>query len=113
MNVKELIPLPNKRIRFDISSFKSVPKDSGCYILTTFTENILYVGLAINLYSRFIQHLNNPEKTNPTIEGKAVWFYYQFYNKFNLPQLERTWLNQFEVRHCRLPILNKTSSPIS
>jgi len=98
-------------VPFKLESFKYVPLVAGCYILTTFDDDILYIGLSENLYVRFQQHLNNPQKTIPTKEGKAVWFYFAIYDSMNLPKLERTWLNQFNNLHGKLPILNKVSSP--
>jgi len=113
MKIDKLNPKPNIKVHFKLSSFKLVPKEKGCYALTTYDDDILYLGLSENLNSRFQQHLDNPEKTNPTKEGKAVWFYFATYDPKNLPKLERTWLNQFLSIHGRLPILNKLSSPIS
>ena len=113
MIVDELIPKPNNKLLFKLASFKAVPQVYGCYILTTFGNNILYIGLATNLYKRFKQHLDNPEKTIPTSEGKAIWYYFTTYDQKNLQKLERTWLNQFANTHGRLPILNKVNSPIS
>ena len=113
MKIKELSPTPEDKVHFKLSSFKSVPKKTGCYVLTTFENDILYIGLSDNLYDRFQQHLDNPAKTNPTKEGKAIWFYFTVYDPKNLPKLERTWLNHFETMHGRLPILNKVNSPIS
>jgi len=113
VKVDELIPLPEDKVNFKLSSFKSVLKEPGCYVLTTFENDILYIGLSNNLFHRFQQHLDNPEKTNPTIEGKVVWFYFTLYDPINLPQLERTWLNQYTAIHGQYPILNKVNSPIS
>lgn len=113
MKVDELIPIPEVKVQFKLSSFKFVPKGRGCYVLTTFDNDILYIGLSDSLFDRFQQHLANPEKINPTKEGKAIWFYYTIYDPKNLPKLERTWINQFVAIHSRLPILNKLNSPIS
>jgi hypothetical protein len=113
MKINELIPIPKDKVQFKLAFFKSVPQDNGCYVLTSFENDIIYIGLAINLNNRFKQHLDNPEKTNPTSDGKAIWFYYTTYDPKNLPKLERTWLNQFTNVHGRLPILNKVNSPIS
>jgi len=112
MKIEELNPCPKDRVYFKLSSFKSVPKVEGCYVLTTFENDILYIGLSDNLFVRFQQHLDNPEKTTPTKEGKAVWFYFMLYNQIKLEQLERTWLNHFSNKHGRRPILNKVDSPI-
>ena len=112
MKIEELVPLPISKIKFTLSSFKLVPKDAGCYVLSTFENDILYIGQAINIYARFIQHLDNAEKTKPTEEGRAVWFYYLKYNDKNLSALERSWLNQFSGKHGRRPILNRVDAPI-
>jgi excinuclease UvrABC nuclease subunit len=113
MKIEQLIPLPINKVQFKFSSFKLVPKVAGCYVLTTFGGEIIYIGLSGNIFDRFQQHLANPEKTNPTEEGKVVWFYYTNYDQNNLARLERTWINQFAAIHGRLPILNKVNSPIS
>lgn len=113
MKIETLIPQPNNRVAFKLASYKLIPKNAGCYVLTTFDCDILYIGLSDNLYDRFQQHLNNPEKVNPTKEGKAIWYYYLIYDSKNLLKLERTWINQFVAMHGQLPILNKINSPIS
>ena len=113
MKIVELKPMPKDKVRFKLASYKSVPKASGCYVLTTFTYDILYIGLSDNLFIRFQKHLDNLEKTSPTPDGKAIWFYFATYNPKNLPKLERTWLNQFSDIHGRRPVLNKVDSPIS
>jgi excinuclease UvrABC nuclease subunit len=113
MKIEQLNPLPVVKVQFKLSSFKQVPKETGCYLLTTFENEILYIGLSVNLFERFQQHLNNPEKTNSTKNGKAIWFYFSLYDSKNLPQLERTWINQFTAIHGQLPLLNKINSPVS
>ena len=112
MKVEELVPIPKIKVHFKLSSFKSVPKDAGCYVLTAFDNDISYIGLSDNLFNRFQQHLDNSEKTNPTKEGKVIYFYFAIYDIKNLPKLERTWLNQFSSKHGRLPVLNKIYSPV-
>ena len=112
MKVGELIPQPEDKVHFKRASFKLVPKLEGCYVITTFDKAIIYIGLSNNLFNRFQQHLDDPDKTNPTKEGKATWFYFTIYNPKNLPKLERTWLNQFTSKKGRRPILNKKDSPV-
>lgn len=113
MKIDELTPKPTDKVQFKLAFFKAVPQENGCYVLTTFDNDILYIGLATNLNNRFKQHLDNPEKTNPTLEGKAIWFHFMTFDPKNLSKLERTWLNQFSSKHGRLPILNKVNSPVS
>jgi predicted GIY-YIG superfamily endonuclease len=112
MKIEELTPLPKEKVQFKLSFLKFVSHESGCYVLSTFDKEVLYIGLTSNLNSRLKQHLNNPEKTEPTEEGKAIWFYYLPYDSINLSKLERTWLKQFSDKHGRLPILNKVNSPL-
>lgn len=113
MNISKLVPPPNNKVSFTLSTHIQVPKTEGCYVLATADNSILYVGLAKNLYKRFLQHLDNPEKVNPTKNGKAIWFYFSSFDKGNLPLLERTWLNQYLTEHGQLPILNKVNPPVS
>jgi hypothetical protein len=112
MKIDSLVPKPINKVQFKLAFYKSVPAESGCYVLATFDNDILYIGLASNLNNRFKQHLDNPEKTNPTNNGKAIWFYYTTFDPKNLPKLERTWLNQFSDIHGQLPTLNKIYSPV-
>ena len=112
MKIQELNPLPESKVIFKLSSFKLVPKEAGCYVLTTFEGDILYIGLSENLFVRFQQHLGNSEKTLPTKEGKVVWFHYLKYDLYNLPKLERSWINSFLANQGVLPTLNKISSPL-
>lgn len=113
MKIRELDPQPLIKELFRFSSLKYIPKEAGCYVLVTFDNNILYIGLTSDLSARYQQHLNNPGKTNTTKEGKAVWFYFMLYDSNNLPKLERTWINSFVAVHGSLPFLNKVNSPIS
>ena len=112
MKVEELVPIPDIKALFKLSAYKAVPNSSGCYVLTTYDDYILYIGLTDNLLMRFQQHIDNPVKTKPNVEGKAIWFYYKLYNSKKLNFLERTWINQFVAVHGNLPILNKVNSPI-
>jgi len=112
MKIEELEPKPLFKIQFKHSFYKNIPSISGCYVLTNYDNDILYIGLSDDLQSRFLQHLNNPEKTIPTENGKVIWFYYLEYDITNLPKLERTWLNRFEALHGYKPILNKINSPV-
>jgi len=112
MKVEKLVPAQLQKVQFNLASFKLVPNQSGCYVLATFENDILYIGLSEHLNTRFQQHLNNIQKTSNTIDGKAIWFYYTLYDKNNLPKLERTWINQFTNEHGRFPILNKVNSPL-
>jgi excinuclease UvrABC nuclease subunit len=113
MTIQNLDPLPKEKVLFKFASFKSVPQESGCYVLTTFEDDILYIGLSDNLFDRFQKHLASPLKTNPTVKGKAVWFYFMKCRKTEINRLERTWINHYTAMLGHLPILNKINSPVS
>ena len=113
MNVNELIPKPAFKVQFKLSHYIFIPKEAGCYILTTADNEIIYVGMSDNLFYRFQQHLNNAEKTNPNHGGTAFWFYYKIYDSKDLPMLERAWINQFVMNHGKFLALNKINSPVT
>ena len=108
MIISDLIPTIEKTEEFDYSKYKRIPKLSGCYVISNFEFIILYIGKAVNLQNRYLQHLDTPEKTSLTRFGKAFWFSYTLKkDEFEISKLERGWLNHFELEHGELPLLNK------
>ncbi|WP_432422120.1 GIY-YIG nuclease family protein [Rhizobium leguminosarum] len=105
------MPRPSAKEPFRRASARYVPDRSGCYVLATFEEEVLYIGLATNLRRRLQQHLDNTQKTRATDLGRAVWFFWL--ETDHLPQLERTWMNSFALQHGKLPALNSIYSPVS
>jgi len=112
MKVDQLIPKVKERVQFSLKSWKFVPKEAGCYVLTTFEGEVLYVGLTDNLYRRFFKHRDTKEKRNPTKSGLAFWFYYLVSDEKEVNRIERGWLNQHISLHGGFPILNKIHSPV-
>jgi len=112
MNVDELLPTISNRIQFSLRYRKFAPNTPGCYVLTTFDGNVLYVGLTNNLYRRFSQHRDVKEKCDATTQGIAFWFYYLPAAEKEIHRIERGWLNQYQAVHGEFPILNKVSSPV-
>jgi excinuclease UvrABC nuclease subunit len=112
MNVSQLTPLPAKRITFTLESVKQLPAASGCYVLTNFQGEILYVGLTVNLFQRFKQHRDTPEKCLPTALGRAHWFYYITADVKEINAIERGWQNQYSAVHGARTVLNKIDSPV-
>jgi hypothetical protein len=112
VKVEQLEPLPSAKFPFKYATYKAIPRVAGCYILTTFSNDILYIGLSTNLYNRFQQHLDS-DKVHITDDGKAVWFHFLEYDASSLQKLERTWLHQYEAIHGNKPIFNKVSSPLA
>ena len=112
MNVKDLVPVPDKRENFRRDRERFVPERSGCYALATFEGLVLYVGKSINLRQRFGNHLDDPQKVSKTRCGTAFFFYWRECDDLETEKIERTWQNECELHDGSLPILNKLRSPI-
>ena len=50
MTISELTPQPSDKVAFKLLSLKLVPKLSGCYVWTTFRNEIFYIGLTDSFY---------------------------------------------------------------
>ena len=109
MKLGRLDPQPPQRTPFRLSHQKFVPRLPGCYALCTFEDEVLYVGLAVDLCRRLGQHIDNPQKTAETPQGRAVWFYWLETKDLN--KVERTWLNIHIEHEGKLPPLNRAYSP--
>lgn len=109
MNVSELVPKPLNFESFMRSRERYVPNSPGCYVLTTFGMEVLYIGLAKDLRRRMNQHLDSPNKTSETTGGRAILFYWL--ESEDLNKIERTWMNIHTLIEGKLPELNKIYSP--
>jgi hypothetical protein len=112
MKISELVPEPKEKTHFTLRYRKFVPRASGCYLLTTFESDILYVGITDNLHRRFGEHREVNEKREPTAFGFAFWFYYLSIQEKDIYRIERSWLNQHQTIEGKLPVLNKVASPV-
>lgn len=109
MNVERLNPAPPFCETFMRSRERFVPEVPGCYVLTTYSRVVLYIGLAKNLRRRMNDHLDNPVKTEETRLGRAILFYW--IKTLDLNLIERTWLNTHIEHEGALPLLNSIYSP--
>lgn len=111
MNIIELIPQPLHYEPFNRSREKFVPEKPGCYVLTTASKTVLYVGLTNNLRRRMNNHLDDLRKISETKEGRAVLFYW--IETLETNKIERTWMNIHLLHEGCLPVLNGKYSPTS
>lgn len=111
MNVAELLPQPTHWESFKRSRERFVPEKPGCYVLTTFSRVVLYVGLSTNLRTRMNSHLDNPVKTGETQLGRATLFFW--IETADINKVERTWMNIHIQHEGTLPVLNGVYSPVS
>jgi hypothetical protein len=112
VKVDQLVPAVQSRVEFSLKARKFVPSAVGCYVLSTFEHEILYVGLTDDLNRRFFQHRETPEKSAPTPVGRAFWFHYLQCPEHEINRIERTWLNEHLEMHGVWPVLNKANSPL-
>ena len=111
MKATALVPMPAQQDSFRRSRERFIPSTSGCYVLSTLDNDVLYIGLAKNLRRRFNQHLDNEQKTNVTELGAVIFFHWL--ETEDITKVERTWMNIHEQKEGKLPILNSVFSPIS
>src|SRR5438034_2150212 len=91
MNIAELIPQPSNSDTFKRNRERFIPEKPGCYVLTTFSRVVLYIGLTNNLRKRMNDHLDSPQKTGETKIGRAVLFFW--IESLDTNKIERTWMN--------------------
>jgi predicted GIY-YIG superfamily endonuclease len=113
MNFSTLNPQPTRCEAFKRNRERFVPPRSGCYVLTTFSKDVLYLGLTVNLRRRMNEHLDDSEKTSETKLGRAVFFFWLELNTNELNKVERTWQNIHIQYEGKLPALSKVYSPTS
>ncbi len=112
MNINKLTPAPQGKVKFDLSMHYKVPQESGCYVITTYEEDILYIGKAVNIHKRFKKHLDSPEKTSLTPKGQAIWFHWLEWDKTKLNALEGGWANFYKAAEGERPIMNLIDPPV-
>jgi hypothetical protein len=111
MKLEFLVPQPLASETFRRSRERFIPAKPGCYALTTFERDVLYIGLTTNLRRRANEHLDSAEKTELTPRGRAVLFCWLETPEVN--KIERTWMNIHLLAEGRLPVLNSIYSPTS
>jgi hypothetical protein len=111
MKINILVPCPKTSEPFRRNMEKFVPTKPGCYALTTFDQEILYIGLTVNLRRRFNEHLDSAAKTELTTHGRAVLFHWA--EAIEIKKVERTWLNIHLLNEGVLPVMNSVYSPTS
>ncbi|MFO1424724.1 MAG: GIY-YIG nuclease family protein [Candidatus Competibacteraceae bacterium] len=111
MKLDLLVPLPHTSEPFRRNRERFIPAKPGCYALTTFEREVLYIGLTINLRRRINEHLDSAAKTELTARGRAVLVHWTETTEIN--KIERTWLNIHLLNEGCLPILNSVYSPTS
>lgn len=111
MTIEDLIPPPDDAETFEPRSLRFVPERAGCYVLTTFSRLVLYIGRTTNLRGRMEQHLADDKKVKPTRYGRATFF--GWVECDDIERIERTWVNIYIQHEGRLPVLNSVYPTVS
>ena len=111
MYVNDLAPRPIEWLPFSKGQIRRAPQNSGCYAITTFDNHLLYIGMAINIKRRLVQHLDDPDKATITPYGRATKVFWRMAD--DIRKLERTWLNSCAATDGALPPFNIIDSPAS
>lgn len=111
--VTELRPQPSLRVKFAWTHFNQVPAESGCYVLTNFSGNVLYVGQATSsIRDRFCAHLESSEKRTQGPLGVPFWCYFLPWDGKKVSVVEQGWINQSILGTGKRPPLNKIDAPL-
>jgi len=113
VKIDKLNPVPLKRIQFDGWQQRiRAPRESGCYVIASFTDEILYIGQSIDIARRMWEHLIDERKRQRTVGGVAYWLYYTICGRErDLNALERGWMLQHESHEGKRPPFNKVMPP--
>lgn len=112
MRVQDLKETELKRLEFCKRTVRVVPKSSGVYVLASYFDLILYIGVSKNLNRRMMQHLQTEEKQSLSPWGRVYWFYYKQCLESEGSVGERGWMQAFQLQEGRLPHFNKIEAPI-
>lgn len=113
MRVSALIPAPTLVGAFDYITVATLPNAPGCYVLTNASFDIIYLGQAVSLRNRVLQHLDAGRHRDLTPFGRAsLLSVLEIPDPIRLSAHERGWLNQCELCDGTLPPLNKIHAPL-
>ena len=95
-------------LAFKLRTVRQAPSSQGCYVLASAFHDVLYIGRAVNIQRRVIQHLGDKSKTNPeNCPPPRILFYLEAYEH---EKLEDEWLRIYEGKTGHLPPLNKNQA---
>lgn len=108
-----LVPAPTFIGAFDYHTAGRLPDRPGCYVLTNAGSDIIYLGQAVSIRNRVLQHLDAGRHRDITPYGRAsLLSVLEIEDLIRLSAHERGWLNQCLLCDGALPPLNKVEAPI-
>ena len=112
MKVSDIFPRVQQYTEFDLYSLNRIADCAGCYCLTNAGGEILYVGQAVSVRQRLVQHFDSEKREALTIHGRVSRAWWRPELPVKLDALERGWLEAIRLRDGQLPSLNRISAPI-
>ena len=106
-----LFPRPTERVVFRAYYCHLVPRCAGCYAITSFDDDILYIGKSIDLKRRFLEHINSSKNNTKVSICGLIWFYYYVADMKCISDIEKSWMKQHTEAHGQLPTLNILYAP--
>jgi excinuclease UvrABC nuclease subunit len=95
-------------VAFDFWAVRSIGDGPGCYVLANASRDILYIGQAVCISSRLLQHLDAGRQREMTTLGTASLVAVLILeDAARLNAYERGWISQCELADGRIPLLNK------
>lgn len=112
MKVDELRPPPEHNTPFELYYLRRIADCSGCYCLTNAGGDILYLGQAVSVRQRLIQHFDSDKRSTLTVNGRVSRALWRSEAPKSLNALERGWIESVRLRDGCLPPLNHIGAPI-
>jgi excinuclease UvrABC nuclease subunit len=112
VNVADLIPSVRHQTAFDLYALNRIVDCAGCYCLTNAEGDILYIGQALSVRQRLIQHFDSDKRGTVTIHGRISLTWWRTEVAIKLAALERGWLETVRLRDGGFPPLNRIAAPI-
>ena len=105
MNVKELIPSVTHSGRIWPGQENFAHEGSGCYVITDFIGDILFIGTGANIRDSIILTLSSLEKPASVSYQNPGFFHWRL--AMDPVALERVWLKRHTLAEGFLPVLNR------
>lgn len=106
MNVADLRPPVERKAAFDLYVLQRIPEDTGCYCLCNAAGDVLYMGRAVSLRRRLVQHFDGEKRHAHTEYGRVSMVFWRACTRDKLSALERGWIEHYSLAEGALPPLN-------
>jgi GIY-YIG catalytic domain len=107
VKISDMIPPVRQQATFDLYSLNRIADCAGCYCLINAGGDVLYVGQALSVRQRLIQHFDSDKRTALTAHGRVSRACWRAEEPIKLDALERGWIEAIRLRDGQLPPLNR------